>query len=160
MTAILSYALGPEFSMRFGQADNQAIKTLYLRTSLLGALQAILFSVLLYFISPCLLKIWTHDAIHFESSLMQLMLVYAAISGVWHIPRALLMATNEHVKLSLWVLFVACLRILFSWGLGQIYGLIGILVALVLCELLVAVICINLANKFVFGDKKTRKGFI
>jgi O-antigen/teichoic acid export membrane protein len=157
MTSILSYVLGPEFSMLFGQANNQAIKTLYLRTSLLGALQAILLSVLLYFISPWLLQIWTHDEIHFESGLMLLMLAYAAISGVWHIPRALLMATNQHVKLSFWVLFLACLRIAFSWGLSQFYGLIGIVVALVLCEVMVAFICINLANQFVYGDKKQEK---
>ena len=159
MTSILSYVLGPEFSMRFGEAGTKGIKTLYMRTSFLGVFQAVLSSVVLYFISPWLLKVWTHNEVYFDSSLMLCMLTYAAISGVWHIPRALLMATNQHAKLSLWILALSCLRIAFSWGLSQIYGLIGIVIALVLCELIAAVICINLANQFVYRDKKTRKSF-
>jgi O-antigen/teichoic acid export membrane protein len=155
-TAIFSHVLWPEFSRLYGQAANQAIKTLYLRTSLLAGLQAVFLSLVLYFISPWLLKIWTHDAVRFESSLMLIMLVYAAVGGVWHIPRVLLMATNQHVNLAFWTLLSAFLSVGFSWLFGHIFDLPGVAAAMVICELFIAVICVYLASNLI-SNNKTRK---
>jgi O-antigen/teichoic acid export membrane protein len=156
-TSIFSHVLWPEFSRLFGQSYKEAIKKLYLRSSLLGALQAVFLSAVLYFTAPWLLKIWTNDEIHFESSLMLFMLAYASISGAWHIPRVLLMATNQHVNLSVWILLAGGLSVALSWGLSQFHGLIGVVVGMGLGELTIAVICIYLANQFVFGDKILRQ---
>ncbi len=153
-TAILSHVLWPEFSKLFGQAAYKAITTLYLRASLMGGLQAIFLSLVLYFTSPLLLKIWTHDAIHFESSLMLFMLVYAAISGTWHIPRVMLMSINQHVNLSIWALFSGFLSVVLSWGLSQFYGLTGVIVGLGLSELVIAVVCIYLASQFIYANQR------
>lgn len=153
VTAIFSHVLWPEFSRLFGQAANQAIKALYLRTSLLGAFQAVFLSLLLYFTSPLLLKTWTHDAIHFDSSLMLLMMVYAAIGGVWHIPRVLLMATNQHVNLAFWTLLSALFSVGLSWLFGHVFELSGVAGAMVLSELFIAIICGYLANNVVFSNQ-------
>jgi hypothetical protein len=157
-TAIFSHVLWPEFSRLFGQSAKEGIKKLYLRTSLLGALQAVFLSLVLYYTSPWLLKTWTHNEIHFESSLMLFMLAYASISGAWHIPRVLLMATNQHVNLSVWILFAGSLSVALSWLFSQFHGLIGIVLGMGLGELTIAVICVYLANQFVFGDKILRQG--
>lgn len=155
-TAIFSHVLWPEFSRLFGKASKEAIKKLYLRTSFLGGLQAVFLSLVLYFTSPLLLKIWTHDAIHFNSSLMQIMLVYAAIGGVWHIPRVLLMATNQHVNLAFWTLLASLFSVGLSWLLGYFFELPGVAVSMVLSELFIGLICGYLASNVVFNHQNKR----
>jgi O-antigen/teichoic acid export membrane protein len=159
-TAIFSFVLGPEFSRLFGQSANQAIKTLYSRASLLGGVLAVFLSLVLYFISPWLLKIWTHDAIHFDSSLMLLMLFSATFGGISHIPRGLLMATNQHVNLAFWILLISSLLIPLSWGFGKFYGLVGVALGIGLSELMIALICIYLANHFILGNKGFRRELV
>ena len=85
-TGIFSNALWPEFSRLFGQGGIAAVAPLYRRSSTLGMLVAIGLSFVLYPISAWLLEVWTHGAIEHHSVLMILMLAYAAVSGVWHVP--------------------------------------------------------------------------
>ena len=153
ITAILSHALWPEFSRLFGQGDIEGIQRLYLRTSLLGAIQAILLSLMLYFLAPWLLMIWTHATIKFVPELMALMLVYALIVGVWHIPRVLLASTNQHVNLAYWALFVGILSVGLSWLLGHIFDLSGVVIAMIISELLIGLVCIFLANSVILKNK-------
>ena len=145
ITAIFSFALAPEFSRLFGQGAKRTIQELYLKTSMLGAMQAFLLSLMLYFSSPWLLKIWTHNAIKFDANLMALMLVYAAVGGLWHIPRAMLMATNQHVSLSCFVLLTGLLSVVLSSVLGHAFDQTGVVTAMIISELLIATICIYLA---------------
>ena len=159
-TAIFSHVLWPEFSKLFGQDSKEAIKILYLRASLLGTGQAVFLSSVLYFSSPWLLKVWTHDAIRFESSLMLIMLVYAAIGGVWHIPRVLLMATNQHVNLAFWTLLAALLSVGLSWLFGHIFDLSGVAAAMVLSELFIAVICVYLASNLIFNNQSRKLALV
>jgi len=146
ITAIFSHALWPEFSRLFGQGTNNTVRVLFLRSSFLSALQTLLLSILLFFVSPWLLKIWTHNSINFDSQLMLCMLIYAAVCGVWHVPRILLMATNQHSNLAYWTLIVGLISFGFSWLFGHFIGLLGVIVAMVLSEFLIAIVCSYLAN--------------
>lgn len=145
VTAIFSHALWPEFSRLFGQGVSGVIDKLFRRTSLLGAVQALLLSLILYFISPWMLRVWTHNTIEFSPSLMFLMLLYAAVAGVWHIPRVLLMATNQHVGLAYWSLLAGALSVGLAWILSDILHLNGVVVAMLVSELFIAIICTLLA---------------
>ena len=145
VTAIFSHALWPEFSRLFGQGASSAINKLFRRTSLFGAAQALLLSLILYFISPWMLRIWTHGAIEFVPSLMLLMLLYAAVAGIWHIPRVLLMATNQHVGLAYWTLVAGMLSVGLAWMLNDLLHLNGVVVAMLMSELFIAIICTLLA---------------
>jgi O-antigen/teichoic acid export membrane protein len=156
VTAIFSHALWPEFSRLFGQGASSAINKLFLRTSLLGAIQALLLSLVLYFISPWLLQVWTHGAIEFVPSLMLLMLFYAAIGGVWHVPRVLLMATNQHVGLAYWSLLTGALSVGLAWMLSDLLHLNGVVVAMLMSELFIATICTLLACSAI-AEKHNRK---
>lgn len=69
-------------------------------------------------VSPWLLQIWTHGRIEFVPRLMLWMLAYAAISGIWHVPRVLLMSTNQHVGLAGWSLAAGGLAVLLAWLFG------------------------------------------
>ena len=150
ITAIFSHALGPEFSRLFGA--NAAIRQLYQSSAILGALQACILSGILYFTSPFLLNIWTHKTIEFVPSLMLLMLLYAAVSGVWHIPRVLLMATNQHTTLAYWVLLAGVLCVALAYMFGQVMQLNGVVVAMLLSELFIAIICAWLAHRTVTNN--------
>ncbi len=152
ITAIFSHALWPEFSRLFGANAAVAIRQLYQNSVIIGALQACILSGMLYFISPFLLNIWTHKTIEFVPSLMLLMLLYAAVSGVWHMPRVLLMATNQHTSLAYWVLLTGALCVALAYMFSQLIQLNGVVVAMLLSELLIAIICAWLAHRTVSNN--------
>jgi O-antigen/teichoic acid export membrane protein len=141
VTAVFSYALWPEFSRLFGQGETERIHGLFRRTAFVGAAQAFALSVALYFLSPWILNAWTHGSIEFDPTLMLLMLLYAAIGGIWHIPRVLLMSTNQHISLSQWSIVAATLSIGLAWLLGNLLQLNGVGLAMLLSELCIASIC-------------------
>lgn len=145
MTAMFSFALWPEFSRLFGQGGMAAVELLFRRSAVFSIFQAIGLSVLLYFISPWLLEVWTHGHIKFVPDLMLLMLIYAAIGGVWHVPRGLLMATNQPMKLAQWSLFVGLLVVALAWLFSQYWQLNGVVIAMLVSELFIAFICTRLA---------------
>lgn len=147
ITAIFSHALWPEFSRLFGESASSAIQHVFNRSAVFGTLQAFALSLLLYFVSPWLLKLWTQGEIEFIPKLMLLMLLYAAVSGAWHIPKILLMATNQHIDLAYWAVIAAVFSVFLAWGLSYRLNLDGIVVAMLLSELLIACICTHLVYK-------------
>lgn len=149
LTSTFSIALWPEFSRLFGQGAMGALRTLFRRSALFGASASIVFSMVLYLASPWLLQIWTHGRIAFDSTLMAWLLAYAAVGGVWHVPRVLLMATNQHIGLSGWSLGAGILCVALSWILGTIWNLNGIGAAMLFSEAFNAGICIVLAQRLV-----------
>jgi O-antigen/teichoic acid export membrane protein len=145
ITAIFSHALWPEFSRLFGANASLAVRQLFRRSALIGALQTLMLSAILYVAAPFLLRIWTNNNIEFVPSLMSLMLLYAAVAGVWHIPRVLLMATNQHTGLAYWALAAAVLSVGLAWLLGSALQLNGVVLAMLLSELFIAIACAWLA---------------
>lgn len=156
VTAIFSHSLWPEFSRLFGQGAMATVNRLFLRSSLLSAAQALLLSLILYFLSPWLLRIWTHGAIEFIPSLMLLMLLYAAVGGLWHIPRVLLMATNRHVSLAYWSILAGVLCVGLAWLMGRELQLNGAGAAMLVSELFIAFVCSSLAYRAVTDNNKTK----
>lgn len=152
VTAIFSHSLWPEFSRLFGQGGRDGVQRLFVRAALLGATQSLLLSLVLYFLSPWLLQVWTHGAIEFVPSLMLLMLLYAAVSGIWHVPRVLLMATNQHAALAYWSILAAAVCVALAWLLGTQMQLDGVGAAMLLSELFIACVCSWLAQRAVTGS--------
>jgi O-antigen/teichoic acid export membrane protein len=147
VTAIFSHAMWPEFSRLFGLGGVAAVQSIYKRSIFLGLLQSLVLSVVLYYVSPFLLKIWTHGAIEFMPSLMMLMLLYAAIGGMWHIPRVFLMATNQHTDLAYCSLIAGIMSVGLAWLIGIRYDLQGAVIAMLVSESFIAVICAMLARR-------------
>jgi O-antigen/teichoic acid export membrane protein len=146
VTGLFSHALWPEFSRLFGQQGMTAVHPLFRRAALIGAAQSIALSLVLFFISPFLLRIWTHGRIGFEPGLMALILTYAAVSGIWHVPRTLLMATNQHIGLAGWLLATGILSVALAWLLGTFWQINGVGAAMLISESFIAAICIYLAQ--------------
>jgi len=147
MTAMFSFSLWPEFSRLFGHGGMEAVESIFRRSAVFGFFQAIGLSVVVYFISPWLLDIWTHGHIRFISDLMLLMLIYAAIGGAWHVPRGLLMAVNQPARVAQWSLLVGVLVIVLAWWLSRYWQLNGVAIAMLISELCIAVICTHLAYR-------------
>jgi O-antigen/teichoic acid export membrane protein len=147
VTAIFSHALWPEFSRLFGHGGVAAVQAMYKRSAFWGLAQSVFLSVVLYFISPFLLQFWTHGAIMFVPQLMMLMLLYAAVGGVWHVPRVFLMATNQHTDLAYWSLVAGILSVSLAWIVGNTYDLQGAAIAMLVSETFIAVVCALLAYR-------------
>lgn len=154
-TSIFSHALWPEFSRLFGQDAMYKLQQLYHRSAILGLVQSLLLSVCLYFMAPWILEVWTHGAIAFEAPLMLAMLLYAAVAGVWHVPRVLLMATNLHAGLALWSVIGGALAVILSWLLGSTTDVSGVGFAMLVSESILASVCVLLALRALPASRLT-----
>jgi O-antigen/teichoic acid export membrane protein len=147
LTSMFSLALWPEFSRLFGSGAAAAIRPLYRRAELLGGVGAIGLSLTLYWLGPWLLRIWTHGVIGFEPGLMGLLLAYAAAGGLWHVPRTLLMATNQHIDLAGWALAGGVAVIAAARLMAHALGLQGVGLAMLVTEMALAVVCLRLVHQ-------------
>jgi polyferredoxin len=87
---------------------------------------------------------------------MLLMLLYAAVGGLWHIPRVLLMATNQHVGLAYWSILAGMLSVGLAWLMGRELQLNGVGVAMLMSELFIAIVCSLLAYSAVTDNDKKK----
>lgn len=147
LTSMFSLALWPEFSRLFGHGAVAAVRPLYRRAELLGAGIAIGLSLMLYVLGPWLLRIWTQGVIGFEPVLMGVLLAYAAAGGVWHVPRTLLMATNQHIDLARWALCAGAAVLVVAMLMGPGLGLRGVGLAMLIIEVAIAAVCMRLVHQ-------------
>ncbi|HUB65512.1 MAG TPA: hypothetical protein VL996_13905 [Methylocella sp.] len=159
LTGMFSHALWPEFGRLFGHGGAQAIEKLYRHCALLGAFQALALSAVLYFAAPWLLRIWTHGKIGFVPVLMMWMLAYAAIGGIWHVPRTLLLSTNQHIGLAGWSLAASALSVSLAYVLGQTWQVEGIAAAMLTSECFIALVSVYLAHRL-FHPTPSVKGYV
>lgn len=148
-TSVFSHALWPEFSRLYGLGGISAVVPIYKRAARMGILFSISLSIMLYIFSPFLLKLWTHGAIKYESMLMLVMLTYSAVGGSAHVPRILLMATNKHSKLALWLLLIAILSLGITPTIGKLMGAVGFGLAMLASEIGALCICLYLTRKII-----------
>ena len=150
-TAIFSFALWPEFARLFGEGAHSALRQLAIRSAVLSAVQAVLLSAVLYMFAPWLLRVWTHSQIGFEPLVFGVLMTYASMAGIWHVPKVLLMATNLHGELAIWSVLVGALSVVLAWLLGRHMGLVGVSNAMLVSEALIAIICVWIAWRTVLA---------
>ncbi|WP_395666719.1 lipopolysaccharide biosynthesis protein [Methylocella sp.] len=147
VTAMFSHALGPEFSRLYGEGGAAAVRRLYQRSAALSAAQSAALSLILYFVAPFLLEVWTHGRIPFVPGVMAWLLAYAAVGGIWHVPRIFLMSTNRHIGLSGWSFVAALLSVVVAFGLGHVLGGVeGAAIGMFLSEAFIACVCVYIAR--------------
>lgn len=140
-TAIFSHALWPEFSRLFGQGSREALHRLVWRSTWISGAQAALASMALFVLAPWVLRWWTHGQIGFDPLVFGLLMVYAAVGGLWHVPRVLLMATNRHGPLAVWSICTGLLCIGLTAALGHRLELPGVSGAMLISEACIALVC-------------------
>lgn len=146
-TSIFSHALGPEFSSLYGSKSGEQLLKMFRAASAGGFLFSTATSIALFLISPWILQKWTHGAIAFEPNLMLMMVSYAAVSGMGHISRTLLLSTNRHSALAVCITVLSALLFGLSIVLGEMFGLTGVGVSMLLTESIASLICIWLSHK-------------
>jgi len=144
-TAILSHALWPEFARLFGQGALASLRQLVGRSAWWGVAQSLLLSAALFALAPWLLRAWTHGEIGFEPWVFGLLMAYAAVAGLCHVPRVLLMSINRHGPLAVWSLLASALCVALVWLLNEPMGLTGAATAMLASEALLTGICLRLA---------------
>lgn len=149
VTATFGHALWAEFSRLFGQSGAAGVLPMYQRSAFLGLSLSVCLSLLLYATGPVLLDVWTHGAIAFHPELMLILLSYAAVCGSWHVPRVLLMATNQHIGLAQWSLLAASLAFGLAYALGSVWDIAGVGLGMLMAELAIALMCAVLAHRLV-----------
>jgi len=147
-TSILSNAVWGEFSFLFGKGGTEAVRPIYRRSLMLGAAGSVALSLILYFAAPLLLDVWSHGQIPFQAWPMLILLGYAAIAGTWHVPRVLLLSTNQHIGLAQWSLVGAVVAMGAAYLMQGPLGIEGVCLAMLASELLMAVVCLKLAHDF------------
>jgi len=161
VTSILSHALWPEFSRLFGARKYDSLKSIFYRAALLGFFGSALLSFLIYLAGPMILELWTHGKIEFLPYAMGLLLLYAAVGGFWHVPRVLLMSTNNHTRLGVIYLIVSAFSLIAAWPLGEWKSIAGLVVSMIISELLMTATCFWMAAQLLrheLQDHKTNKG--
>lgn len=147
-TSILSNAVWGEFCFLFGKGGTEAVRPIYRRSLMLGAAGSVALSLILYFAAPLLLDVWSHGQIPFQAWPMLILLGYAAIAGTWHVPRVLLLSTNQHIGLAQWSLVGAVVAMGAAYLMQGPMGIEGVCLAMLASELLMAVVCLKLAHDF------------
>jgi O-antigen/teichoic acid export membrane protein len=145
LTGIFGHALWAEFARQFGAGDASGLRRLYSASLRTGALLAAGLSLLLHWLGPWLMQIWTHGKITVDPITFGLLLAYAAVAGLWHVPRVMLMAVNQHMVLAAWSLGVAISQMLLAYALTHAWGISGAALSVLLCETALAGICLVLA---------------
>jgi len=137
VTNALSNPLWPELTALKGQKDEGAFWKVYRKANALGLLIAVGGALIVYWVSPFLLNIWTHGKISFNATHMALFLAYAAVCSATQVPRVVLMSINRHAGLAWQSFLAAVMALLAAWLLGGAGGMVGVVVAMLLGESLV-----------------------
>jgi O-antigen/teichoic acid export membrane protein len=157
-TGILANAVWGEFSYLFGQGGTEAVRPIYQRSLWTGLATSVGLSLVLYGMAPLLLRWWSHGQIGFHPMPMMILLAYAATAGAWHVPRVLLLSTNQHVGLAQWSLAGAVLAVVATVLLYQPLGIEGVCLAMLLSELFMGGVCVRLARDFLDSQVSFRTG--
>ncbi len=145
-TSTLSAAVGPEMSRLYGASNREGLRVLFQRVNRVSAAFAIGFPLALAIFGPNILLVWTHGRIPYHRALLFTMLLYAAVSSAWHVPRALLLSINRHFAMAGASLVVAVSSLVLAWILGTRTSLDAVVWVMVVGELILAVAVHQLAR--------------
>ncbi|MFC1539557.1 lipopolysaccharide biosynthesis protein [Candidatus Latescibacterota bacterium] len=135
MLSIFTFSAWPEI-IRL-DAEKNYDKLFILIKILIRTILSLLFIsiVLLHFYGENIYEFWLGKRIAFNQLYMDLFLIYMFQSVFWVSLSHLLMATNRHIILS-WIMFAATLlTIALSYIFGKYFGLSGVIIAMIICEL-------------------------
>lgn len=95
------------------------------------------FVVFLYFSGRSIINIWTQNRVEFQPVLWLTFLIYLPLNVFWESIAIFQISTNKHKKYALAKIFSAISGIILSVFLTKIWGLAGLIVALIIVESLI-----------------------
>lgn len=153
LVGVVNRASMPEFSKAAASGDNKYIKNI-LKINFASIIFLLLPGAIIFsFFGDGVVYAWSNGEINPSKPVVIMMAVGMFLQGVWSFCANILMSVNKHGRLSLFVLFSS---VLFCFGatiFGSVFGVDGIVGALVLAEFSVVIFLIK---KFICDYDKTK----
>ncbi len=141
--SIVKTTIWPEFSYLMGAGDLRRARQLNGLSFEISTVASLVLGGLVYISAPLVLEVWTHGRVPFDNLLTLLLLISAVINGIWFSTSGVLMAVNQHERISLAYVAASALSFGLSIVLAAHWGLVGVALCMVLCEALLLPLCIR-----------------
>lgn len=139
--SLISHSLWPEFSRLYGANEIVYLEKLFKSGLRISSVITVFASVIMFFLMPVVLKIWTSGKIEYISEWSMLFMVITLFGGLWHVPRILLLAINKHISISINYIGAAFVLLTIVWCFGSLYGMDGVLMSMALFEIYMLIAC-------------------
>ena len=144
--------LWPEISRYFGTGSFDSIKNVFKKGTIYAVIFATILSIIIFSIFDQLIYYWSKGKIPALHSYFIFFLTYTLVSAFWYTSKIILVATNQHQKLSIAYSSCAVLSIFASWSVSKYSPLYGPILVLNFFEVLIAWTSIVLVNRMLIKN--------
>ena len=134
---LINCAVWPELSSAFGSGNLRLLRDLHQKASLFSLWLSIVIAIVLVFIGPWLLYVWTDGHVAVDILLFYLMLILVISSSLWQSSSVLLMATNTHGSLAKITLIGSVVGVILAYILLNLMGLSAAPIALLATDIII-----------------------
>ena len=136
LVQMINITFEPEFSKTFAQKNWGLIRTLHQRACQSALILSGITVAIMIAGGPFLLNHWTQGKVPPSRPLLSILLLVVIVYSLWQTSSSILLATNQHKRLSAISLAANLANIVITWGAAKVYGLYGAAASLVIVELI------------------------
>ncbi|MCK1579616.1 hypothetical protein IVB03_08490 [Bradyrhizobium sp. 168] len=140
VVAVVNRATMPELAAAWATKRTSVFRRLVAMN--IGSLAVILLpaATVFAFFGRWIIQIWTHGAIDAGVSFIWLMAIALPIHGYWYFALSLLLASNQHTKVSLQLACLAGASLIPAFIMARLWGIDGIAATLLSFEIVAAIV--------------------
>ena len=131
---MIKSSLWPEFSYLFGRGDVARARRLNGIAFEVTWVLALVFAGGIFLAAPWIMRVWTHQTVGVDESLLVLLLASAVLNSIWFVTSGLVMGVNRHEGLAVCYLVATGGALLLSAYLLRHLGIAGAGWAMLFCE--------------------------
>lgn len=150
LTGIFSNAIWPQLTQMYAAGEKAMLVTAYRKVRVISLICAVFGCGLTLIVGEQIIKIWSKGALPFDASLLFVFLVYAVIGALGHVPRILLIATNNQTAYGL-IYLLSSVFLLIAVMLQSPGDVLGFAIAATLFEFLNHAIATLYAKRFLLS---------
>jgi O-antigen/teichoic acid export membrane protein len=136
MVQLVNNTFWPELSSSFGAGNLQLVRALHRRSCQLALAFALAMILFMLTIGPWFLTHWTLHNVPPSPRLLFLLLLSVFFYSLWSTSSTLLMAINQHRRLSINYVFATGVTIVATVIMAKFFGLLGAAASLILSEVI------------------------
>jgi len=149
----ISHATEPEYARVVGIGDLGLLRRLYVHTTQIALILALLLATGLYIFGGWILRLWTHGKVPMDSSLFAWLLASAVAGTLWYSGLTLLKAANKHLRAAVMFVFAAALAVGLAYILMKFTGSLPYAGAALVCmDAVMIVFLLPAASRFTGGN--------
>jgi len=142
---IVTISVWPEISVAFGKRDLVQMRKLHRYGAQIVLWLSIIGFTLLLFIGEYVYLMWTGNNVEWEQAFFMLMILAIFLESLQIFSKVIPTATNQHVRMIVWLLINALISLPFLWGFIVMYGIIGISFMLILHNTVLSIVVLAYA---------------